>query len=252
MPTRTSSLLSLIVFVAFAAIAVVVVLASRQERPSVNLQEENDSRKRARIERMERDVNTLPEAVYETVEGPDWQLRKLKSRRYDAGNKPFEDLENGTEKTKLYCAWGAPELEPFPAQESTAIVIGTVTDAKGYISEDKTAAYSEYAVNVTEILKDGEKLKGRSIIAEREGAKVVLSDGRRYRYSVLNQGTPQKGHRYMFFLKDAPEGKDYFVLTGYELLNGRVTPLDSISGKYESFDGADENAFIEIVRLSAK
>jgi hypothetical protein len=130
-------------------------------------------------------------------------------------------------------------------------VIGTVTEAKGYISEDKSAAYSEYAVNVTEVLKGGEKLKGRSIIAEREGAKVVLSDGRRYRYSVLNQGTPQKGHRYMLFLKDSPEGKDYFVLTGYELLNGRVTPIDNIAGKYESFDGAEENAFKEIVRLSA-
>jgi hypothetical protein len=118
--------------------------------------------------------------------------------------------------------------------------------------EDKSAAYSEYAVNVIESLKGGVKLKGRSIIAEREGAKVVLSDGRRYSYSVLNQGTPQKGHRYMLFLKDIPERKDYFVLTGYELLNGRVTPLDSISGKYESFDGAEENAFIEIVRLSAK
>ena len=251
MPTRTRPLLRLIVYVSFAAITVVIVLASRQEQPTVNVQEET-TRKRARIERMERDVNTLPEAVYETVEGPDWQFRKLKSRRYDEGSKPFEDLQNGSVKSKLYCAWGAPEHEPFPAQESTLIVIGIVTDAKGYISEDKSAAYSEYAVSITEILKGAEKLKGRSIIAEREGAKVVLSDGRRYRYSVLNQGTPQKGHRYMLFLKGTPEGKDYFVLTGYELLNGRVTPLDSISGKYESFDGAEENAFKEIVQLSAK
>jgi hypothetical protein len=212
MPSRTRPVLRLIVYVSFAAITVVIVLASRQERPTVNVQEET-ARKRAQIERLERDVNTLPEAVYETVEGPDWQFRKLKSRRYDEGSKPFEDLENGSVKSKLYCAWGAPEHEPFPAQESTLIVIGIVTDAKGYISEDKSAAYSEYAVSVTEILKGGEKLKGRSIIAEREGAKVVLSDGRRYRYSVLNQGTPQKGHRYMLFLKGTTEGKDYFVLT---------------------------------------
>jgi hypothetical protein len=116
MATRTNSLLSLIVYVAFAAITVVIVLASRQERSSVNLQEQDESRKRARNERMMRDVNTLPEAVYQSAEaqeGPDSQLRRLKNYRYNAGTKPFEDLENGTEKTKLYCSWGGPKWSRF-------------------------------------------------------------------------------------------------------------------------------------------
>jgi len=194
MPTRTRPLLRLIVYVSFISITVVIVLASRQQRPTVNGQEET-ARKRARIERMERDVNALPEAVYETVEGPDWQFRKLKSRRYDEGSKPFEDLQNGSVKSKLYCAWGAAEREPFPARESTLIVIGTVADAKGYISEDKSAAYSEYAVNITEILKSGEKLKGRSIIAEREGAKKQNDPASpKSRPDQLTQGSASRVH----------------------------------------------------------
>ena len=255
MPTKPKLLVRFFVFIAFAAITVLIVIAGWRERMPLSIQEKNQSPQRAREERMMRDVNTLPEAIYQTHEGQDGtdrQLRNLKSKRYNAGTKPFEDLEDNTEKTKLYCSWGAPDVEAFPAAESNLIVIGTVTDAKGYVSEDRSAAYSEYAVNVTEVLKGADKLTSKSIIAEREGAKIALSDGRRYWYWVMKQGTPQIGYRYLLFLKDTPEGKDYSVLTGYELSKGRVSPLDAISGKYEEFDGHEESAFLEIVRSSVK
>ncbi len=199
---------------------------------------------------MMRDREMLPKVDYQTFESQDEtprQIRKVKNIRYNAWNKPVEEYNEDTEITKLYCSWAAPEAESFPAKESNAIVIGTVIGAKGYLSEDRSAAYSEYKVNVTDVLKGPDKLAPGQIIAEREGAKVILPTGRIITYWVMKQGTPQIGHRYMLFLKNTPEG-DYFILTGYELAKGRVSPLDSISGKYEFFDGNEETTFIELVR----
>jgi hypothetical protein len=234
---------------------VLIVLASRQEHTlSLPGQEKDQARQKARNERMMRDRETLPEVDYRTFESQDetpQQIRKAKNTRYNAWSKPFEDYEEDAEKTRLYCSWAASEVESFPAKESSVIVLGTVINAKGYLSEDRSAAYSEYKVNVTDVLKGPDKLANNQIIAEREGAKIILPTGRKITYWVMKQGTPQIGHRYMLFLKNTPEG-DYFILTGYELAKGRVSPLDSISGKYEFFDGNEETAFIEIVRSSIK
>jgi hypothetical protein len=252
MPARTNPLVRLFLVVALAAVTALIVLAGWQDRtPIPNTPQEKEARQRAREARMMRDLNALPEAAYEAVE-TDPVLRRAKNKRYNAGTKPFQDLADNTEKTKLYCSWGASETEAFPADESHLIVIGTVTDAKGFVSEDKSAAYSEYTLHVSAVMNGAEKLAVNQITIEREGAKVVLANGKRYRYWVMKQGTPQVGQRYLFFLKETPEGKDYFVLTGYELSNGRVSPLDGITGKYQFFDGVEETTFIEIVRSSLK
>jgi hypothetical protein len=236
--------------IVLATMTMLIVFASRQEHTLSN--QNNQARQKVREERLTRDREMLPEVDYRTFESQDEtprQIRKAKNIRYNAWSKPFEDYEENTEKTRLYCSWAASEVESFPAKESSVIIIGTVSAAKGYLSEDRSAAYSEYKVNVTTVLKGAEKLNNSQIIVEREGAKIVLPTGRKITYWVMKQGTPQVGHRYLLFLKNTPEG-DYFVLTGYELVKGQVSPLDSISGKYEFFDGNEETAFIDIVRSS--
>jgi len=251
MNTKTILLARLSAFIIITLMTVLIVLASRQQHsPSHADQENTHTNQKAKAERMMRDREMLPKVDYQTFESQDEiprQIRKAKNIRYNAWNRPVEDYEEDTEITKLYCSWAAPEIESFPAKESSVIVIGTVIDAKGFLSEDRSAAYSEYKVNVTDVLKGADKLANRKIIAEREGAKVILPTGRVITYWVMKQGTPQIGHRYVLFLKNTPEG-DYFILTGYELAKGRVSPLDSISGKYEFFDGNEETAFIELVR----
>ena len=41
---------------------------------------------------------------------------------------------------------------------------------------------------------------------------------------------PQKGERYLLFLKQS-ESEDFFILTGYKLSEGKVTPLDGEDSK---------------------
>ena len=203
MPTRRNPLFRVVVLLGFGTIGVFIVLAGRREQTSANfLDDRKQSPQMIKNERMTRDVSALPEAVYQAAEAQgetDLELRKLKSKRHNGGTTPFEDLDDNTEKAKFYCSWGAPEAEAFPADESTLIVIGTVTDAKGYVSEDRSAAYSEYAIGVSEVIKGADKLTSNSIIAEREGARVVLPDGRRYAYWVMKQGTPQNGTSVLAF-----------------------------------------------------
>ena len=132
------------------------------------------------------------------------------------------------------------------------ILIGTVTDAKGYVSEDKSAAYSEYAVSVTEVLKGADKLTSTFNYRRTRGRKDCPARWQKIPVLGNEAGNATDRTSILAFLKDTPEGKDYFVLTGYELSKGRVSPLDGISGKYEQFDGQEESAFIEMVRSNVK
>jgi hypothetical protein len=46
----------------------------------------------------------------------------------------------------------SPE-QALPTHISNAVVIGEVTDAKAYLSEDRTSVYSEFTIRVGEVLK---------------------------------------------------------------------------------------------------
>jgi len=55
----------------------------------------------------------------------------------------------------------------------------------------------------------------------------------------------------VLFLKYIPEGEDYFIVTAYDLRNGRVMSIDRLP-RCEFFDGNEETAFLDLVRSSIK
>ena len=128
-------------------------------------------------------------------------------------------------------------LPAFPTKEAQAVIIGTISDAKAYLSNDKTGVYSVFRVLVEEVLKHSGKLAvGSSVEAEREGGRVKFPSGRMHLYMVSEQDMPQVGGRYVFFLKETNTEDVFEIITGYELRADSVSPLDELpeSRSYEN------------------
>jgi hypothetical protein len=154
----------------------------------------------------------------------------------------------------------APAEPALPAAQSDAIVVGEVTNAEAFLSEDKTAIYSEFTVLIGEVLKGcspAPPVFGSSIIAERGGGKVRLPSGKVIENLFRGKPMPGIGRRYVFFLKYNEEGQDFSIITGYELRRGRVIPLDGLLedgtpvkqlAAHQQYNGVDEIAFLNQVR----
>ena len=154
-----------------------------------------------------------------------------------------------TSTARIY-DWPA-DFPPIPVVQSTAIVIGQVSDAQAHLSDLKSGVYSEITIKVDQVLKDNAGIKtGLPIVAEREGGRVRFPSGSTYRYFVAGFGMPKVGGCYLLFLDQLEDG-DFRILTGYELRDGHVLPLDE-SGvvHFEKYKDADEATFLTEVRES--
>jgi hypothetical protein len=152
-------------------------------------------------------------------------------------------------------------LPAIPAALSDSVIVGEVVAASAYLSEDRTALFSEFTVRVAEVLKNSARwplVPGESLSAEREGGKVRYPSGRVQRYKLAHQGMPRVGGRYLLFLRrpDRLDEEVPYILTGYELRSGRVRPIDgtdlSSDGRllpqFAVLEGVSEEQFFGAVR----
>jgi hypothetical protein len=169
--------------------------------------------------------------------------RLAKDRRHNLGNPTIG--ERNTIMETVY-HWPA-DFPPLPVQESTTIIVGNVSEANAHISEDRSGVYSEVTVKVDEVLKDTTGIGGM-IVAEREGGRVRFPSGTIFRYIVHSLGVPKVNHRYLLFLEPLVDG-DFSILTGYQLLDGHVEPLDLTRVvPFAQYRALDETAFLTEVR----
>ena len=254
MPIQIRYSLRLLLLITIAIAVVFITLANRQERASSLSRQQTDREgKQVVIDRFLRNKVALPDVDYTAAESrveAQSKLRKVRAKRYNGRWTPFaKQREDTVEITAI--EESLVSLPALPVAESDAVVVGTIKDARGYLSEDKSGAFSEYAVEVTEALKAPANLTGSQIIADRIGARVILPKGRTILYWDPQKGTPEVGHRYVLFLNYHPEGDDYSILTGYELINGHATPLDR-DQTFAIFDSNEETAFLDLVRSRVK
>jgi hypothetical protein len=133
-------------------------------------------------------------------------------------------------------------LPALPIDKAAAVVIGTVAGAKAYLSNDKTGVYSSFNVLINDVLKNSGKLMvGNSIEVEREGGRVKLPSGRLHLYMVPEQDMPHVGGRYVFFLAKTSDESVFEIISGYEIRQDAVYPLDDLpqARAYESFTPAN-------------
>jgi hypothetical protein len=150
-------------------------------------------------------------------------------------------------------------LPALPIEQSDAIVLGIVGSGAAHLSDDRTGIYSEYSLVVSEILKDKTKaLVPGPLAVNRLGGAVRFKSGKIQRCKILLHGVPQTGLEYALFLRQTEAG-DLIIITGYELSNSRITPLDGDPGEdprsrlpFAQYEGAERKNFLRDLRSAVK
>lgn len=261
---KTSPLLLVLLFVAIIAALTMASALNRQ-----------DSRAQEQRKAVEKRVHAedYPIADYMSGESDDPReraVRRARNRRYDLpGGLQSEDLnrfklkDSDPEVLVSLAVSHAPAEPALPVVDSDGIIIAEVTDARAYLSNDRTSVYSEFTLNVSEVLKNGgagSLSPGALIAAQRPGGRVRLQSGKvLLRGAPYGRNMPRLRQRYVFFLRQNDEGQDYSIITAYEIRDGRISPLDGSpegsvrSGQfagYEQYAGVDEAGFINHLRAA--
>jgi hypothetical protein len=194
----------------------------------------------------------LAEAAAPEPSTPSARIKKAdKEKKY---RKYKDTIGAGVTVAAIHYHW-PPGFPTLPVTQSDVVVIAEVVDARAYVSGDKSTVYSEFTLRVVKVLKaDGQMSlsAGVSIVAERPGGRVRYPSGHVSRFSLSGWGMPRVMRQYALFLARNDEDQTYRIVTGYELGNGRVAPLDRTTSSDTDFDAyidMDETEFLK--RLDA-
>ena len=191
--------------------------------------------------------------------GEDREIRKSRGEKYNTG-QPLEDTF-GPESDLLELPLSHAPIKPgFPISQSDAILIGSVTDAQAFLTPDKSYVYSEFTVQIKEVLKNFSPAPIAPHVdttVERAGGIVRFTSGNKLQRGNSGEGLPVKQNRYLLFLKWSEPGKDFLILTGYKL-DGKVTPLDGLGNdndfnifkNYKAYKNNDESVFLKAVKTA--
>lgn len=179
------------------------------------------------------------------------ELRINRSRKFDDWQLVRKPATADVSRVKIKIGWQTG-ISALPVEKSDVVLIGTVSDSQAFLSNDKTGVYSEFSIQIAQLLKNishSPLITGASITAERMGGRVRFSSNSLVTYIVSGQGMPRLGSRYAFFLAYDEQRQTYPLLTAYELNNGLVVPLDGkrVSGgswKFDVYDRVDETRFL--------
>jgi hypothetical protein len=231
-----------VIFALFVVVVAAVVMATAE------LRSQNRANASYSIDQLPAaNDSQLPIVDYSSPEPTDLEKRakrKAKSRRY---NRKYPDIGPGVSGERIY-HWpeGFPRL---PVRQSNVIVVGRISDASAYLSDDKNGVYSEFTLCIDQLLKDDSPTPlnpGNAIVVEREGGRVRYPSAKVSQFSITGWGMPRVGRRYVLFLTHNQQEQDLQILTGYELRDGRVFSLDSSPGvvHFEVYANANEDIFL--------
>lgn len=190
----------------------------------------------------------------------------VRKRRNENHNRPKgfppQELPPGQEIYPEITHWNT-RLPALPVEESTTIIVATVKENAAFLSSDQHTVYSEFELLVEQVLfsSGGTPISpGGSVTAGREGGAVRFRSGRIMRIRIHQQGFPNVGGRYLFFLKERPETSDYSIVTGYKLDGNDVYPLDGVGFgserdlKFAKYEGSNkvEVLFADLNRALAE
>lgn len=180
--------------------------------------------------RQEQDDEATPVVDFEAtrVAGLDKNgQRSLKNARFDKSGFVIAQPTAREGSVRMYDDPRDP-ISDLPVDKSDLVIEGTVVSSEAFLSNDKSGVYSEFTISISKVLKIRSDLPvaDNTIVAERLGGRVRYPSGKIVRYRVGDEGSPVKGERYLFFLKEVAPGS-YRILTAYELQGNKVFALDS-------------------------
>lgn len=187
-------------------------------------------------------------------------IRRRRSSRHDSpvtkdGNKR-PTLNDSMEPFLFDLPLSDQPAEPALPVASNLVITGTITAARAYLSSDKTGIYTELTVEIEDVLKAGAEfgLSSHGVLtAEREGGAVRFVSGKVVRRGKLGRNIPTPGGRYLLFLNATSEPDVFSIVTGYEIANDRVIPLDSAQGfsqfsGYECYRNVTQSSLFDAVK----
>lgn len=210
--------------------------------------------KKPRVDHQRRpfDESRFPIADYSAEEPTDAQERAkrfVKGKKY---NKSSWAVHPDTPSDTVVRVDAVDKtLSALPFDRSSAVVIGQIMDARAYLSNDKSGVYSVFTIQVNEVLKTTNKTpinNGSEIEVERDGGRVRFPNGRLHMYKIGSLDMPKTGLRYVLFLNQGESG--YEILTGYEIIDGKVFPLDDLPN-LRTYQNADELSFLSEIRTKS-
>jgi hypothetical protein len=202
------------------------------------------------IQRSEPDFSVFPVVDFNNREPNGANIARLnKNKKFN--KRHGKPISESSKQVFTIIDWevGLPAL---PITRSSSIVVGDITKATAHLSDDNTTIYSEFEVNVRAVLKNDTRVPikvGEFLTVGREGGRVRMPSGKLIVSWINRQHMPRVGRRYLLFLthefpSGGDAGTDSYILTGYELRNGKTTPLDILPVGHPilAYDEKDESA----------
>jgi len=247
-------LMGLVLFSAGASRSSRRTLAQRNQS-NASLPQQPDKPKRGTLQEIARKRQELearlPTIDYDSPEptNPEEKAkRRNRNRHYDGKHlvtsNPYASTSGVTEVSEVFL-----DLPALPVVQSDVILTADVLNSEGHLSNNKSAVYSEFNVQVDAVLKGTIPTLSQTnlISVSRLGGMVRYPSGQKVFYSIANQNMPAIGKRYLFFLRATDDPQAYEIVTGYEIGPERVLPLDS-GGNFEGLSGTDSAVFLNRVR----
>lgn len=230
-----------------------------------------DSKKSISLKQQTIDQDDIPVAKFDASPPTDVEEKKIREKRKKRFNMKLGP-ETGVFDSKRFMlsdqmnsTYGgfpshAPALAAIPAAESDVVIRGKVTKSNASLSEDKTFIFSEFTVKVNNILKNStsQEIGFENLITViRGGGAVRFPSGKVIKRLAEGSPMPHIGSEYILFLDYNDEGKDYEIITAYELNNGQIVPLDGLKRdggivrqlkSHQSYKGTSETDFLNLVQ----
>jgi hypothetical protein len=227
MRIRKNIALVLIVVTTAAGASVLATFAGKNQNQIKGGPESADKALKGR-EAKQIDDEMTPVVEYEDEGSAKTQPnRQLRNSKHDKARWVAKDLDARVSEVVDESEW-ALGLSDLPVDKSDLIMEGQVIGAEAFLSNDRTGVYSEFSVQVTEVLKNstGQSINlNDTVVMERIGGKVKYNSGKVIRYRIEGQGSPIRGQRYLFFLRRIDQAR-YHLLTAYHIKGETVFALD--------------------------
>ena len=144
----------------------------------------------------------------------------------------------------------------LPAAFSDSIVVGRITAAQAYLSNDHTAIYTESTIEVEQVpsQQGNHAVAGGTIVLEQVGGSLELPGGRVLNHLSHGLGEPfQVGQRYAFFLTYVESAQCYRLVKAWWLNAGAAQPVSTedialARNGASQYNGLPESAFIGILK----
>ena len=136
----------------------------------------------------------------------------------------------------------------LPVAQSELIFTGIVGSANAHLSQNKRNVFTEFTVTVEDVHKatNQQPTEVSVLTVDRIGGFVRYPNGQEVLYRFSGANMPKIGARYLFFI-NSKNKQDYNILTAYELIQGRVVPLD-MSSQFMSLEGISEVEILQKLR----